>query len=53
MTGAFWLVFLGYVLAVSTMSVPGRYAAMFLMAGGASGRSYCVFDLIPRYHAEI
>ncbi len=38
-TGSYGLVFLGYVLAVSTMSVPGRYIAMFLMTGGASGTS--------------
>ncbi|KAI0720837.1 MFS general substrate transporter [Cerioporus squamosus] len=35
----YWLIFFGYVTAVSTMSVPGRYLSMFLMAGGSSGGS--------------
>ncbi len=45
--GSYGLVFFGYVLAVSTMSVPGRYIAMFLMTGGASGTSWYASHLTP------
>ncbi|TFK84425.1 MFS general substrate transporter [Polyporus arcularius HHB13444] len=54
-TGSYGLVFFGYVLAVSTMSVPGRYIAMFLMTGGASGYtliSAWVATSIPRPPAK-
>ena len=31
---------LGYIIGVSTMSVGGRYVAMFLMASGYAGQSH-------------
>lgn len=34
-----WGVILGYIIGVSTMSVGGRYVAMFLMASGYAGES--------------
>ena len=37
MTGAFWLVVMGYAIAASTMSIPGRYFATFLLTSGSSG----------------
>ena len=33
----YWFIIVGYVIAISTMSVPGRYVSMFLMAGGSAG----------------
>ncbi|RDX53992.1 MFS general substrate transporter [Lentinus brumalis] len=53
--GSYGLVFFGYVLAISTMSVPGRYIAMFLMTGGASGYtliSAWVATSVPRPPAK-
>ncbi|KAI0759993.1 MFS general substrate transporter [Trametes elegans] len=38
--GPWWGVILGYIIGVSTMSIAGRYVAMFLMACG-----YCGFAL--------
>lgn len=37
-SGPWWSIMVGYIIALSTMSVGGRYFAMFLMAGGYAGR---------------
>ena len=34
-----WGVILGYIIGTTTMSVGGRYVAMFLMASGYAGKS--------------
>ena len=34
---------MGYIVGVSTSSIPGRYLSMFLMASGSAGKS-CVSD---------
>ena len=34
-----WGVMVGYIIGVSTFSIPGRYIAMFLMASGYAGTS--------------
>ncbi|EKM53442.1 uncharacterized protein PHACADRAFT_211138 [Phanerochaete carnosa HHB-10118-sp] len=36
-SGPWWSVMIGYIIALSTMSVGGRYFAMFLMTGGYAG----------------
>lgn len=37
MTGWFWPTIVGYIIALSTKSVGGRYVALFLMASGYAG----------------
>ena len=37
-SGWWWGVIIGYIIGTTTMSVGGRYVAMFLMAAGYSGR---------------
>lgn len=38
-----WGVMLAYIIGVSTMSVGGRYVAMFLMASGYAGESFSIY----------
>ncbi|KAJ3484027.1 hypothetical protein NLI96_g5906 [Meripilus lineatus] len=50
-----WGVILGYIIGVSTMSVGGRYVAMFLMASGYAGFALTlvwVSNAIPRPPAK-
>ena len=35
--GWWWAVILGYIIGLTTMSIGGRYVAMFLMAAGYTG----------------
>lgn len=35
-----WGVMVGYIIGVTTMSIAGRYVAMFLMASGYAGASF-------------
>ncbi|KAI0709648.1 MFS general substrate transporter [Cerioporus squamosus] len=51
----YWGIIVGYIIAVSTMSVPGRYVSMFLMAGGSAGHALSLVWLanaIPRPPAK-
>ncbi|KAJ3484026.1 hypothetical protein NLI96_g5905 [Meripilus lineatus] len=51
----FWGVILGYIIGVSTMSVGGRYVAMFLMASGYAGSALLlvwVSNAVPRPPAK-
>lgn len=36
--GWWWGVILGFIIALSTMSIAGRYVSMFLMACGYAGQ---------------
>jgi len=49
--GPWWGVMLGYIIAVSTFSIGGRYVSMFLMASGYAGFALTlvwVSNAIPR-----
>ncbi|RDX53994.1 MFS general substrate transporter [Lentinus brumalis] len=51
----YWFIILGYIIAICTMSVPGRYISMFLMAGGSAGHALTLVWLanaIPRPPAK-
>ena len=39
-SGWWWGVIIGYIIGTTTMSVGGRYVAMFLMAAGYSGKRH-------------
>jgi len=54
-TAPWWGVMLGYIIGLSTMSVGGRYFAMFLMAGGYAGFALTLVwtsNAIPRPPAK-
>ncbi|KAH8087859.1 MFS general substrate transporter [Cristinia sonorae] len=54
-TGWWWGVIIGYIIGTTTMSVGGRYVAMFLMAAGYSGfalTAVWVSNAIPRPPAK-
>ena len=36
-TAPWWGVIVGYILGISTNTIPGRYVALFLMASGFAG----------------
>jgi len=38
-TAPWWGVIVGYIIAVSTFSIGGRYFSMFLMASGYAGNN--------------
>ena len=40
-----WGVIIGYIIAMSTMSVAGRYVALFLMASGRAGMMSRIYAL--------
>jgi len=39
MAGWWWAVILGFIIALSTFSIAGRYVSLFLMACGYVGKS--------------
>ncbi|RPD58874.1 MFS general substrate transporter [Lentinus tigrinus ALCF2SS1-7] len=54
-TVPYWMLCLGYVIAVSTMSVPGRYISTFIMAAGSSSYPLMIVWLasaVPRPPAK-
>ncbi|RPD58871.1 MFS general substrate transporter [Lentinus tigrinus ALCF2SS1-7] len=51
----YWCIIIGYIVAISTMSVPGRYISMFLMAGGSAGHALLLVwlaNVVPRPPAK-
>ncbi|THH30870.1 hypothetical protein EUX98_g3336 [Antrodiella citrinella] len=53
--GWWWAVIVGYIIGITTMSVGGRYFAMFLMAAGYSGfalTAVWVSNAVPRPPAK-
>ncbi|KAJ7261884.1 major facilitator superfamily domain-containing protein [Mycena rebaudengoi] len=54
-SGCWWVTAIGYIISLSTMSVPGRYFSMFLMAFGHAGFAVTlvwVSNSIPRPPAK-
>ncbi|RPD58876.1 MFS general substrate transporter [Lentinus tigrinus ALCF2SS1-7] len=51
----YWCIIVGYIVAISTMTVPGRYVSMFLMAAGFSANALVLAWLtnaVPRPPAK-
>ena len=45
--GWWWAVILGYIIALSTFSIAGRYVSLFLMACGDVGQSCSQLSTLP------
>ena len=45
--GWWWAVILGYIIALSTFSITGRYVSLFLMACGDVGQSCSQLLTLP------